>query len=185
MSGGPVQRARIRTIAPSLALALAAALGAQTAAPAPATNESRGTVCHDSLFQQLVGDWTMTGAVKGKPVSYRMHAEWVLQHTFFRIEMQDAAEPSEYQAMVYIGYDNVGDRFVAHWIDVFGGRFSETLGYGKRDGNAITFQFDYPDAPFFTTFTRDTASDGFRLEMKDHLADGSWRSFASWRLVRR
>ena len=46
----------------------------------------RGRVFHDSLFQRLAGDWTMTGAVKGKPVTYRLHAEWVLQHTFFRLE---------------------------------------------------------------------------------------------------
>jgi len=177
-----MNRAWFRTITPIGALVIAGTSLAQAPAPAPSASESRGTVFHDSLFQQLVGDWTMTGAVKGQPVTYRMHAEWVLQHTFFRIEMQDAANPSQYQAMVYIGYDNVSDRFVAHWIDSFGGRFSETLGYGKRDGNTIAFEFDHPDAPFVTTFTREIDADGWRLEMKDHLADGSWRSFASWRL---
>jgi hypothetical protein len=33
-----------------------------------------------------------------------------------------------------------------------GGRFSETLGYGTRDGNAIRFVFEYPDGPFRTTY---------------------------------
>jgi len=27
-----------------------------------------------------------------------------------------------------IGYDNLSERYVAHWLDFFGGRFSETLG---------------------------------------------------------
>jgi hypothetical protein len=31
------------------------------------------------------------------------------------------AEPPEYQATVYIGRDNASARYVAHWIDVFGG----------------------------------------------------------------
>ena len=42
------------------------------------------------------------------------------------------------------------ERYVAHWIDVFGGRFSETLGYGKRVGNKINFIFEYTDGPFRT-----------------------------------
>src|SRR5947209_2187974 len=54
-----------------------------------------------------------------------------------------------------IGYDNISERYVAHWIDVFGGRFSETLGYGKRAGNEIDFIFEYPDGPFRTNFIWD------------------------------
>ena len=52
----------------------------------------------------------------------------------------------------YIGYDNMSERYVAHWLDVFGGRFSEPLGYGKRDGNSIRFVFEYPDGHFVNTF---------------------------------
>jgi hypothetical protein len=43
-----------------------------------------------------------------------------------------SAEPPAYQAAVFIGFDNTSERYVAHWIDAGGGRFSETLGFGKR-----------------------------------------------------
>ena len=36
-----------------------------------------------------------------------------------------------------IGYDNLSERCVVHWIDVSSGRFSETP--GKRVGNEIDF----------------------------------------------
>jgi hypothetical protein len=49
-----------------------------------------------------------------------------LDHQFLRLEMKDVATPPAYEATVYIGYDKTGERYVAHWLDVFGGRFSET-----------------------------------------------------------
>jgi hypothetical protein len=48
----------------------------------------------------------------------------------------------------------MSERYVAHWIDVFGGRFSETLGYGKRAGDEIDFIFEYPDGPFVSVSRR-------------------------------
>ena len=57
-------------------------------------------------------------------------AEWVLNHQFLLVHIKDGSSPPIYEAMVFIGYDNTSERCVAHWIDVFGGRFSETLGYG-------------------------------------------------------
>lgn len=74
-------------------------------------------------------------------------------HQFLRIEMDDDKTPSEYEAVIYIGFDDEKKSYVVHWIDVFGGRFSETLGYGKREGNKIVFSFDYPSGPFRNTFT--------------------------------
>jgi len=67
---------------------------------------------------------------------------------------------------------------------VLGGRFSETLGYGKRDGYALRFEFEYPDGPFHTTFILDSAAKSWRVEMKDRGPDGAWRDFASYRLDR-
>jgi len=37
---------------------------------------------------------------------------------------------------------------VLHHLAIFGGRYSETLGYGARNGNEVRFVFEYPDAPF-------------------------------------
>ena len=185
----PRVRVRGGLIAVLAATTVTAPLSAQKVTPAPARpaappSDARGRVFHDSLFQRLAGDWTMTGAVRGRPVTYRLRAEWVLEHTFFKLEMQDAAEPPQYQAIVYIGFDDVGDRYVAHWIDIFGGRFSETLGYGTREGNSVRFEFEYPEGPFHTTFILDDATKRWRIEMKDRGAEGAWREFATYLLER-
>ena len=108
----------------------------------------------------------------------RVKAEWVLNHQFLLVHMNDVNSPPNYEAMVFIGYDNTGARYVGHWIDVFGGRFSETLGYGKRSGNSIKFIFEYPDGPFHNTFTwnPETKSWVFLMEQKDRT--GKWAVFA-------
>ncbi len=151
----------------------------------PKVLDGLGVVFEDSLLQQLAGDWTMTGAVRGRPVSYRLHVEWVLDHQFLRLDMRDVAAPPAYQAIVLLGVDNRSARYVAHWIDVFGGRFSETLGYGRRDGDAVRFTFEYPDGPFHTTFTFDPTARAWRILMEDRDADGAWREFAHYRLERK
>lgn len=92
--------------------------------------------------------------------------------------MKDVNSPPNYEAMIFIGYDNTSERYVAHWMDVFGGRFSETLGYGTRSGNAIKFVFEYPDGPFTNTFTwnPETKTWIFLMEQKDQT--GKWKVFA-------
>jgi hypothetical protein len=80
----------------------------------------------DPLFEQLTGTWTMAGAVRARPATYSLRVEWTLNHQFLRLEMRDVSEPPAYQAAVYIGYDNTSERYVMHWLDAFGGRFSET-----------------------------------------------------------
>jgi hypothetical protein len=62
------------------------------------------------------------------------------------------ADPPQYEAIVLIGYEHANQRYVAHWCDTFGGKFS-SVGYGKRDGNKIEFKFDYESGPFYNTFT--------------------------------
>jgi hypothetical protein len=89
----------------------------------------------------------MAGSMWGQAQDYSLKAEWVLGHQFLRLEMKG----TQYEAVSYIGYDNASERYVAHWIDIFGGRVSETLGYGKREGNTIHFVFEYPDGPFGPT----------------------------------
>jgi hypothetical protein len=162
-----------------LCLALAVA---PAAAQQPLDGPSRPF--QDSLFAQLAGSWTVTGPVHGQQVTYALRAEWVLNHQFLRLDMRDVAEPPAYQAHVYIGYDNTSSRYVAHWLDGFGGRWSETLGYGQRSGTAAEFVFEYPDGPFHTTFTLDPQSGTWSVLMRDRAPDGAWREFGHLQLRR-
>ena len=47
-------------------------------------------------------------------------------------ETEDKRRDSRNEAEVFFGYGNMSEQYVAHWLDTFGGRYSEVLGYGMR-----------------------------------------------------
>lgn len=141
----------------------------------------------DDLVNHLVGSWKIEGAVMGMSAHHDVEADWVLNHQFLRITEKTSADApageSKYDAVWYLGWDGVSERYVLHLMDTFGGRFSETLGYGTRDGNQIKFVFEYPDGPFHNTYRWNPAEKSWQwlLEQKDK--DGKWTPFADLRLT--
>jgi len=67
---------------------------------------------------------------------------------------------------------------VAHWLDIYGGRFSETLGYGTRTNNEVRFVFEYPDGPFHTTFRWLPDNKQWEWLMETKTKSGQWKQFA-------
>ena len=132
----------------------------------------------DEVLNNLAGDWTLSRKMHGQNSLSTVHAEWVLNHQFLFIHMKEQSNPSQYEARVYIGYDTVNKRYIVHWIDMFGGRVSETLGYGNREGNSIKLEFNYPDGLFHNTMTWHPESKSWTtlLEQKDQ--KGKWSVFA-------
>ena len=112
----------------------------------------------------------------------------MLNHQFVKIEERDLNVPAKasvaYEANVFLGYDNASERYVVHWIDVYGGRFSETLGYGKRSGNEIEFVFEYPDGPFHTAFRWRPESGAWQWLMTQKDKRGKWTEFGNMTLTR-
>jgi len=142
----------------------------------------------DDLVDHLTGAWKLEGQVMGRDAHHEVQAEWVLNHQFLRIhEKTDAGAPASehrYEATWFLGYDPVSERYVLHLLDVFGARFSETLGYGTRDGNAIRFVFEYPDGPFHTTYRWSPEKDTWQWLMEQKNKDGKWTNFADLKLTR-
>ena len=142
----------------------------------------------DDLVDHMTGDWKLEGQVMGREAHHEVQAEWVLNHRFLRIhEKTEAGAPSSehrYEATWFLGYDPVSERYVLHLLDVFGGRFSETLGYGTRDGNAIRFVFEYPDGPFHTTYRWSAEKDTWQWLMEQKDKDGKWTNFSDLKLTR-
>ena len=142
----------------------------------------------DDLVDHLAGDWKLEGQVMGREGHHDVQAEWALNHQFLRIHEKTAAgappAESRYEAIWFLGYDVVSERYVLHLLDVFGGRYSETLGYGAREGTTIRFVFEYPDGPFHTTFhwSPETQSWQWLLQQKDK--NGKWMTFADLKLTR-
>jgi hypothetical protein len=142
----------------------------------------------DDLVDHMTGAWKLEGQVMGRDAHHEVQAEWVLNHQFLRIqEKTDAGAPSSehrYEATWFLGYDPVSERYVLHLLDVFGARFSETVGYGTRDGNAIRFVFEYPDGPFHTTYRWSPEKDAWQWLMEQRNKDGKWTNFADLKLTR-
>ena len=164
-----------------LALPSAALAGRAVAAGSDVDGPKRRF--EDDLISRLEGRWLLTRKIRGTEVRNQVTAEWVLNHQFLQVHMKDVAQPPTYEAIVLIGYVYSGKHYVAHWTDNFGGKFS-ALGKGMRSGNSIEFRFEYPEGPFFNTFT--FSPDGpqwtFRMESQDE--HGARRLFAVDTLVR-
>ena len=137
----------------------------------------------DEFLDKLVGQWNLTRKVRGTTEENKVEAEWVLKHQFLRLHMKDVASPPRYEAEVYIGFDKAGNRYVAHWMDTFGGGFS-SVGFGVRDGNSLPFVFEDADGTVRNTFTYDPATQSWTSVIVQKAKGGDWKAFAEDRLKR-
>ena len=142
----------------------------------------------DTFVDHLVGTWKVEGTLVGQQAHHTVTAEWVLNHQFLRLEEKTSTDApkteSQYDAVWFLGYDDVSERYVLHLMDIFGARYSETLGYGVRTGSEIHFVFEYPDGPFHNTMRYDPDKDTWEwlLEQKDK--NGKWSPFADLHFTR-
>jgi hypothetical protein len=140
------------------------------------------------LPDHMTGSWDLAGQVMGREAHHQVRAEWVLDRQFLSIREETAPDAPKtekrYESLWFLGYDSVSERYVLHLLDVFGGRFSETLGYGTRHGDQIEFVFEYPDGPFRTTYHWNPADNTWQWRMKQKDKEGKWSEFADLRLVR-
>ena len=143
-------------------------------------------ILHDELLENMLGSWRLNGKIAGRQVEHTVDTDWVLNHQFLRLHEKEVATTDKlpYEAIVMIGYDNACERYAAHWMDIFGGRFSETLGYGKRSDSQIEFVFEYPDGPFHTIFRWDVGSQHWQWLMRQKNEAGQWTDFADATLTR-
>jgi len=66
----------------------------------------------------------------GRDAHHVVQAEWLLNHQFLRMHGKTAPGCARCGTTVRIWFldDPVSQRFVLHLVDVFGARYSETLG---------------------------------------------------------
>jgi hypothetical protein len=142
----------------------------------------------DSLVDRLAGSWKLEGNVMGNDAHHDVQADWVLNHQFLRIQEKTAANAPaaerRYDSIWYLGYDSISDRYVLHLMDTFGGRFSETLGYGTREGDQIKFVFEYPDGPFHNTYRWNAREKSWQWLMEQKDKEGKWVPFSDLKLTR-
>ena len=139
--------------------------------------DGRGGRFDDDLISKLEGEWLIERQMRGTTAQNTLSATWVLSHQFLQLRMLDTAVPSRYEAIVLIGYIYGSAEYVAHWTDTFGGKFS-AIGRGKRVGNSVAFRFEYPDGPFFNTFTWNPELGLWQMRLESQDAQGKRSLFA-------
>jgi hypothetical protein len=143
----------------------------------------------DGFLNNLAGSWKLEGKVGNSDAHHDIQADWVLNRQFLRIEEKTSANAPaserRYDSIWYLGYDSTSERYVLHLMDTYGGRFSETLGYGVRDKNEIRFVFEYPDGPFHNTYRWNAADKSWEWLMEQKNKEGKWVAFANLKLTRK
>jgi hypothetical protein len=155
-------------------LAFTPPLGAQESA---AVDGPKGRF-QDDLLSKLEGDWSLTRNIRGTEEKNTVRASWVLNHQFLQIHMKDVNNPPAYEALVLIGFIHSSGQYTAHWCDTFGGKFS-AIGTGVRTGNSIEFKFNYPDGPFFNTFTWLPNKKQWVMRLESQATTGARKPFAT------
>jgi hypothetical protein len=151
---------------------------------APAQAQSPPDV-RPELLKALDGRWVMTGDVMRKPVTYDLESGPVLAAAFTELHMKDVQVPAEYEARVFLGWDDASKTVIVHWLDSFGGRYSIPHGTGRIDGTSIVFTIAYPDGPFRDMLTYDPAAQAWSFLIEAGQKDGSWQHFAAYQIRRR
>ncbi len=174
-------RIKLRYLA--LLLALTCPLAAPAATP-PAPVPTPPAHATDAFLAQLAGRWDLPGTLGGKPVHYHGEARWVLQDTWLQLNLIDAGAAPGYEASVYLGFDAKAGDYVAHWLDKFGAPGARVVGSGRLEGQTLVLLFPYAEGAFQDTFRLATDGNSGSLLIETQGKDGSWSTFASYRLSR-
>ena len=155
------------------------------AAPLCAQDSPRGKALNDALLDKLVGDWNVERKFgNGRTRKNLVQVAWVLQHQFVELRYRDAAAPPTYEAIVLIGYDDIGKRYICHWADNFGGAYSAD-GFAARDeaSKAMEFKFEFHDGELTNRFAFDPQSNTWTSTIRQS-ETGEWKLFCEDKFTR-
>ena len=131
----------------------------------------------DSFLDHFVGDWRVErnmGKRGMKEASVR--CEWVLNHQFIELHYGAADAKPEYEAFVFIGFDDAAKSYVCHWVDVFGAKDS-ALGRGKLDDKLLALEFKFGNGELTNKFTFDSQAKTWTSLIRQ-VEKGEWTTFA-------
>ena len=139
----------------------------------------------DRFLDNFVGDWKVERKMgNGRIAQTSVHCEWVLKHQFIEFHYGSADATPEYEAFVFIGFDDVDKTYVCHWLYVFGARYS-ALGRGKIDPNLISLEFRFgpKNGELTNKFTFDPQTKTWTSLIRQQ-EKGEWKTFAEEKWTR-
>lgn len=114
----------------------------------------------------------------GRIVQTAVHGEWALKHQFIQLHYGSAGAAQDYEALVFIGFDATNKSYVCHWMDFFGGSYTE-LGHGTIDSTllALEFRFVPKEGELTNKFTFDPKAKSWTSLIRQR-EKGEWKTFA-------
>jgi hypothetical protein len=140
------------------------------------------------LLDHLVGKWVMQGTIAGKDATHDINAEWVLEHHYLLIhevsrQKNDKGEP-QYQATIYIAWNEATKDFACVWLDVYGGLNSTSIGVASANENELPFVFkdEKGEVTFKNDFVYEAKAGTWEWRM-DNVANGVAKPFGRVKLT--
>jgi hypothetical protein len=147
------------------------------------------------LLDHLAGKWVLQGTVGKQPTTHDFDAEWVLQHHYLRFrevsrDKNNKGEP-QYEATVFIGWNEKPPQYACVWLDVYGGLAVESIGIAtpkeneKDKGNELAFVFhdEHGETTFTNTFIYDPKTNTWE-NLLDNVVKGAAKPFARFKLTK-
>jgi hypothetical protein len=130
------------------------------------------TTFQDSLLDRMTREWVLSGTIAGKETTHDINVEWVLAHQYIQLHEisreKDSTGQAEYEAIVYIGWEQTTNEYTCLWLDITGssGLSANAISHAKRGGDKIAFLFKGSDGSIFhTTFEYDRTTDSWQWLM--------------------
>jgi len=131
----------------------------------------------DRFLDNFVGEWRVERKFgNGRTAETSVRAEWVLKHQFIELHYGYADAKPEYEAIVFIGFDDAAKNYICHWVDVFGAKDSE-LGRGKIDEKLLGIEFKFGKGELTNKFTFDPQTKTWTSLIRQ-IENGEWKTFA-------
>ena len=141
------------------------------------------------LLDHLTGKWVLQGTLAHKQTTHDITAEWVVDHHYVRLhevsrEKKADGKP-QYEAIIFIGWNEKPKTYACVWLDVFGGLASESIGVASQKENTLIFVFkdENGSATFKNDFIYDPNRDSWEWIM-DNVIDGERKAFGRVKLIR-
>lgn len=141
------------------------------------------------LLDHLAGKWLLQGTVGKQVVTHDFDAQWVLQHYYLRFnevsrEKNDKSDP-QYEATVFIGWNEKTKQYACVWLDVYGGATPESIGLATPKENELDFVFtnEHGETSFTNTYIYDPKTDTWENRL-DNIVKGEAKPFARFKLTK-
>lgn len=146
------------------------------------------------LLDHLAGKWMLQGTVGKQSATHDLDAEWVLQHHYLRFhevsrEKNDKGEP-QYEATVFVGWNEKTRQFACVWLDVYGGLTVESIGVAtpkekeKEKENELAFVFtdEHSETSLTNTYIYDPRTNTWENRI-DNIVKGEAKPFARFKVT--